>query len=311
MKTAQLIINAAAGSVKRHSNLTDRILRAAEESDIDIAARVVKPKRLMGALRSAANTRPDLLMIAGGDGSIKAAARIAIDTDITLAILPLGTMNLLPKDLGLPMDPIAAARAIFNGGERRIDIAEANGNMFLHSAILGPVARFGIYRERLRKRNAISRQAHSIWRGMRLAWRAKPTTFTINTHNDITTESHCCTGFALAISANRLKLRRPAPYARLQLDAGQLCVYQPKDIEFPSLPRTVVELGTGTWTEGPALEHPAEQPLLVHTGKHSTIVSIDGEPTRLHCPIEFRLIPKALRVATPNPDAQPNTRPYA
>ena len=50
-----------------------------------------------------------MLVIAGGDGTIACAAQQIVGTDVTLGILPFGTMNLLAVDLGIPVGNIAAA----------------------------------------------------------------------------------------------------------------------------------------------------------------------------------------------------------
>ena len=62
------------------------------------------------------------LGMAGGDGSLGAVARVAIERDLPFVCIPFGTTNHFSRDAGLdPDDPIAALAA-FEGVERRIDV---------------------------------------------------------------------------------------------------------------------------------------------------------------------------------------------
>ena len=61
------------------------------------------------ALEGIAAWRPDRLAVAGGDGSIAAAAELAGRLDVPLAVIPAGTANDFARAHGLPDDPRAAA----------------------------------------------------------------------------------------------------------------------------------------------------------------------------------------------------------
>src|SRR5690606_30607554 len=68
----------------------------------------------------------DLLVAAGGDGTITALANAMVNTDRALGILPLGTVNALAKDLNIPleleeaMDVLAAnQRQSIDDGDRK------------------------------------------------------------------------------------------------------------------------------------------------------------------------------------------------
>ncbi len=70
----------------------------------------------------------DLLLVAGGDGTIHAVVNaLAPDVDrVCLGVLPLGTGNDLCRTLGVPEDPHAALAALDSGPERRLDLIEAH-----------------------------------------------------------------------------------------------------------------------------------------------------------------------------------------
>ena len=85
-----------------------------------------------------ATTPTDLkaVVAAGGDGTVSLLVN-TLPAETPLAILPLGTENLLAKYLKLTADPIALARIIGKGRTVRLDAGSANGKLFLVMASCG------------------------------------------------------------------------------------------------------------------------------------------------------------------------------
>jgi diacylglycerol kinase (ATP) len=67
-----------------------------------------------------------LLFAAGGDGTFQGLVNVAYGSDALLGLLPAGGGNDFASALGLPKDPIAAARSILRGEERRVDLVRAH-----------------------------------------------------------------------------------------------------------------------------------------------------------------------------------------
>ncbi len=66
----------------------------------------------------------DLVIAAGGDGTVRAVAQALAHRPAALGLLPLGTGNLLVRNLGLPYnDVVGCLRLALHGCERRIDMA--------------------------------------------------------------------------------------------------------------------------------------------------------------------------------------------
>ncbi|HEX2725821.1 MAG TPA: lipid kinase [Beijerinckiaceae bacterium] len=79
----------------------------------------------------------DRVVVAGGDGTMNAAAPALVGTGLPLGILPAGTANDLARTLGIPEDVAAAARIIAEGHIRTIDLGTVNDNPFFNVASIG------------------------------------------------------------------------------------------------------------------------------------------------------------------------------
>jgi predicted polyphosphate/ATP-dependent NAD kinase len=80
----------------------------------------------------------DGLAMAGGDGSQAIAAAIAAELDLPYACVPAGTRNHFALDLGVDRDDVVGALDAFvDGGERRVDLAQVNGRVFVNNVSLG------------------------------------------------------------------------------------------------------------------------------------------------------------------------------
>jgi YegS/Rv2252/BmrU family lipid kinase len=87
-------------------------------------------------IRSAAGS-VDIVVVAGGDGTLNAAAPGLTASALPLGILPLGTANDLARTLGIPLDPAKAAKVIAAARTAEIDLGTVNGRPFFNVAQLG------------------------------------------------------------------------------------------------------------------------------------------------------------------------------
>lgn len=79
------------------------------------------------AVSAAVGDAPGVLVVAGGDGTLRTAAEAVQGTGIPIAPVPSGTGNLLARNLGLPLNDIEASlAAAFGGTTRSIDIGIAD-----------------------------------------------------------------------------------------------------------------------------------------------------------------------------------------
>jgi YegS/Rv2252/BmrU family lipid kinase len=91
--------------------------------------------------RTAVQAGVDLVVAAGGDGTVTGCAAGLAGSSVPLAIIPAGTGNLLARNLGLPADLSGALVVALTGADRKLDIGTANGKPFVAMAGLGMDAR--------------------------------------------------------------------------------------------------------------------------------------------------------------------------
>jgi YegS/Rv2252/BmrU family lipid kinase len=92
----------------------------------------------VGMCKQAVEEGCTVVFVCGGDGTVMAAATALSGTDVPMAILPLGTGNLLARNLDLPLDDEPAALRIgVHGATREIDVGAIEGKRFVVMAGLG------------------------------------------------------------------------------------------------------------------------------------------------------------------------------
>ncbi len=127
MKHSTLIFNPIAGS--RRARRGRQIREAAELlQTAGIAVKLAEtcgPGSARELAQAAASQGDDLVLVSGGDGTINEVINGMVPGKVTLGILPSGTANILAKELGLPHDPVRAARQLPKWSPRRIALGQA------------------------------------------------------------------------------------------------------------------------------------------------------------------------------------------
>lgn len=99
----------------------------------------------------------DLIIVAGGDGTVGTIATELLGSEIALGILPLGSVMNIVRSLVLPRELDAAAAIIARGATRQIDVGETAGRTFFEGGSVGMNA--AIFRE-------VQRIDRGDWRGL-------------------------------------------------------------------------------------------------------------------------------------------------
>ncbi|MEB3285108.1 MAG: diacylglycerol kinase family protein [Candidatus Sericytochromatia bacterium] len=89
------------------------------------------------AAQRALDAGADMVVAMGGDGTVNEVVQTLAYQDVPLGIIPTGTINILAREVNLPLEPLAAIDALVNGVPRTIDLGKANGRYFTSMIGLG------------------------------------------------------------------------------------------------------------------------------------------------------------------------------
>ncbi len=251
------------------------------------------PWDLEALVRDAIARGADALAMAGGDGSQAIVAAIAAERELPYACIPAGTRNHFALDLGVNRDDVVGALdAFLHGGEKRVDLAEVNGRVFVNNVSLGlyadAVQRDGYREAKLRTiLDTLPEVLGPEGAGLDLRWTGPSG----NEHS---------AGAAILVSNNRYRLGNAVGSGtRPQIDDGLLGI-------------TVFGAPKGRGEGGRRLQRPWREwtaPEFEVRAEGPVAAGIDGEALVLEAPLRFTIRPGVLRVriARAHPGASPST----
>ncbi|HEY5711057.1 MAG TPA: diacylglycerol kinase family protein [Allosphingosinicella sp.] len=302
----RVIVNRSGGTLKDGGEEeAARIEAAFAAHGVDAEVRLVEPGDIVAAFRDAA-TAPglDAVVAGGGDGTLSCAAGQLAGSGRRFGILPLGTLNHLARDAGIPNDLDQAAAVIAAGHDHDIDVAEVNGRVFVNNSSVG------LYPDMVRLREA---QQERTGRSKRLAMLSASlaSLHSFRKHRLWISapglEAPVRTPL-LFVGNNRYQVNLFALGQRARIDEGALCLYAIKartrlHLFWAGIRGVFGRLDqqrdfvTAYVTEA---EISSDRPLLA--------VSLDGETERLETPLCYRIRPKALKLIVPAPAERPAER---
>ena len=223
--------------------------------------------------------------MAGGDGSQAIVAAVASRHDLPYVCIPAGTRNHFALDIGVDReDVIGALEAFHHGVERRIDLAQVNGRVFVNNASIGfygKVVQSPEYRD-AKLRTVIEMLPDLLGPG------ATPFDLRFSDPDGAEYES----AQLVLVSNNRYQLDPlGAQGTRGTMDGGTLGVVMVPD--GPPLRR---------WQEWTIDRFEIDSGAAIDVG-------LDGEALRLEPPLRFESVPGALRIRTPAVRRHPGPPP--
>lgn len=296
-RAVEVIINAGSGASGKEA-ARERLVELFGASGIEARVWLAKTgDDLLELARRAARGDAATIVAGGGDGTINAVASKVIDTDKTLGILPLGTLNHFAKDLKIPLDLEGAARTIIEDHSVRVDVGEVNGRIFLNNSSLG------LYPSIVHQREQKQKLGHGKWPA--LIWAAfsviRRYPFLDVRLNADGKEFSSRTPFVF-IGNNEYDMEGFNIGGRNRLDAGQLSLY------FSYRTGRLGLLGLGLRALLRRLPKAGDfvamctTEVSIKTPRKRIRVSTDGEVTMMQPPLRYRVRPGGLRVHVPVPD---------
>lgn len=143
---AALVINDRAGSLAGLAAPRAALEAALRGAGFELAP-VTDEAGLDGQWQAVEASPAEIVFVAGGDGTLRDGAERLLGTGRIFAPLPGGTMNRVCTRLGLCADPVDAARGYRPGPSVALDVATANGQLFLYQSVVGAPTRLMRFRE--------------------------------------------------------------------------------------------------------------------------------------------------------------------
>jgi diacylglycerol kinase family enzyme len=289
-----VVLNAKAGALLQHAEAAAELQTALTQAGFRaefIADEAPLPVRIARAARSGAGA----VIVAGGDGTIARAAQQLAGGDIPLGILPFGTMNLLARDLHLPIGDIAAAIAIMARGQtRRIDVGDVNGHVFLCASMLGLPARLGRYREGSRGAGWLLwlRMARAA---LRLLIRGAPVKGTLEVASTVASLD----AMTLTVTVNAVAEASGLEFSRARLDGGTLGLYAVRPVGLAGFVGLALRVASGQWLHDEAVQETLATAATVSSRARAMQVMNDGEISLLKPPLQYGIRPGGLLVLAP------------
>jgi diacylglycerol kinase family enzyme len=295
-----VLVNGEGGAAAAAGDkLAARLAQAFDATEVSADIRILAAAEIADAIRGAAASG-GRIVIAGGDGTANGAAQILVGSDAELALLPLGTLNHLARDLGIPNDLEAAAQLAAHGRPAAIDIGRVNDHVFVNNASIG------VYPSMVRKREKAQRQsALPKWlAAFPASWEALSRLHHHRLRIDMGEGERPLVTPLLFVGNNAYSLDAGSLGSRETLRDGRLSVYAVAGRSRLSLIWFALRALVGRIdrrTDFVALGQCRE--LTVRSPSGSIEIALDGEVRRLASPLRFEILPAALRVVAPPAEA--------
>lgn len=245
-------------------------------------------------VRERLNRGGKLFIAGGGDGTVNHVLQSLVNSEATLAVLPLGTYNHFARDLGIPMNWRAALEVALGGNSRQIDAGRVNERFFLNNVSIG------LYPELVLKREEHGRD-YPRWKARLAAIYATLRKFPHVTlaleaeHRHEVIRTH-----VFIISNNPYDLERIGIEApRASLTEGRLSVYWLPHTSRWRLTRFVARYLAGRVRTIPGFRSFRTLRMRAQSSRSHLKVGVDGEVFTLDTPLVITAVPQSVVVRVP------------
>lgn len=297
--TTLVLVNAKGGTVRDRGRaaIGAEIASAFEEHGAEADIGFIHPRDLGPRIRAALDGKhpSEAIYVGGGDGSLSSAAGLMAGSGVALGALPLGTMNLFARGLGVPLAIGEAAGALIEAEREKIDLLDINGHPVLMHASVGLQPKIIRTREMLPYRTRFMRLTNGVIAWIRATRRLSPVRISGRTGEG----SFERTAAAILISNNRLPEGLAETPVSHDMTAGEIAVYICASYRRADLVRLALATSLGTWRDSDLVEEIVTGRLDIASDRRNLLMSLDGELVRLDAPLECRLRRRALTVLMP------------
>jgi len=293
MKRAITLVNKSGGSFTE--GIAERIGEALAAAGVDSEIVLVEGKDCAARAADHVKKGVELIIAAGGDGTMGSVAGELAGSKAVMGIMPLGTLNHFARDLGIPFDIAEAAKVIAQAKTRKVDIAEVNGHTFINNASIGLYPLMVMDRDGQRKRLGRSKRLAMLVASLRTMARFHSRRLTLSTDGG---EAKVDTPL-LFVGNNDYQVALPSAGRREVLDDGELCVMVMRSKSLPGFLAAIGRALIGIKRREEMVRVSGVKELKVDSSRSHLSVAMDGETVSLKPPLVFRIRPGALNVIAP------------
>lgn len=243
----------------------------------------------------AARSDAQVIVAAGGDGTIDGIAAALADTGKILGVIPLGTFNLLARRLNIPVDLEAALEIAVSGRIAAINVGEVNGRVFLSRSSIGLYPLALRHREEMFRRFGRSRLIALLSGATALMRWGNIMTISLTTEE----EGYLFTSRFIFVCNNPAELEYFNLPGRQCIEGDKFAVYVPRPLSPPGIVRLGFRMLGRRARESRDFETFCARDLSFEIKPPMVPVSLDGEVEIMHSPLHYRLRLGALRIRLP------------
>ena len=293
MKRAVTLVNKGGGGAV--DGIAATIGDALAAAGVDSEILLVEGKDCAASAAEHVEKGAELIIAAGGDGTMGAVAGELAGSKAAMGILPLGTLNHFARDLGIPFDLAEAAKVIATGHQRQVDIAEVNGRAFVNNAAIGLYPLMVVDRDAQRERLGRSKRLAMLVASLRMMARFHSRRLKLRIDGG---EARVDTPL-LFVGNNDYRLAMPGAGQRDSLDRGELSVMVMHSKSLPGFLAATARALLGMSREDDMERLDGVRELEVDSARAHLALAMDGETVALPPPLTFRIRAKALTVIVP------------
>ncbi|PXW87632.1 diacylglycerol kinase family enzyme [Nitrosomonas sp. Nm84] len=295
---AHLISNTKSGAGKG-STLTQECKNICEELNYELVEYTIHcPEELEQQSRIAverALDNCDVVIAAGGDGTIRSVAQVAYGKNVRFAIVPCGTFNLFARTHNIPENHEEAFRLALTGIPQMVRVGLVNGQVFLNNVGLGLYAKAIIDRESNTDRFGRHRLVVII--STILSLFSKHRLLKV----DLLSEDKLDTVYTpmIFIGNNTLQLRNLALNVAHCMKSNLLAVVMMKPVTKSEVFTVILRGLFRTLEDEKNVDSFCVDSLTIFTRKPSQLVVLDGEIMTMNSPLHIRAQPESLNMVLP------------
>jgi diacylglycerol kinase family enzyme len=284
MHAIAVIIN---NKAKNHAD-AHLYLEGLNDAGILYALYEAEPEQLAATIQQCIEVHK-IILIGGGDGTIRTAAHYCAHTAIILGVLPLGTLNHFAKEMDLPKSVKEIVTSLQQQQTMIIDLAKVNDHIFVNNSSIGFYPKFADKRDQYSKN--YNKWLSYIPGFIESLKKHRSFTLIVKGKNlDLSLR----TSF-LMISNNVYSYEFPATIKRESFQKGLLGLYYFKQGKIRIIKIIKTLLSSKNLFEMKQSKYPIE----IHFNHEKEItISLDGETVTVKTPLYYHSLPRALTLLT-------------